>query len=97
MRDRQRHRIAARLGALLACYAALFACFIAWLVHVNGREGAPHVSSNLDPQLILALAGLLPAALLVYATAFWRLKLALAALTTGIAVYAAWGLLQYHG
>jgi hypothetical protein len=84
---------AASFGALVALLATLPAVFVAWLTRANGCE--PICPNGLvTTQLIVAVAGVVPAAVLVYACGTGRRRLALVALAVGIIVYAGWGLLN---
>ena len=73
---------------------ALVACYFAWVFRALPCETAICTSSSVrDGQMILALVGLLPAAVLLYAVAQRRTRLAMATLMAGLAIYAAWALL----
>jgi hypothetical protein len=87
-------QVASFLGAMLASGGAVIASVVAWVTRVNLCEGSCHVPPVLEAQLVVALAGLVPALVLLYATARWRTRLAVWALMSGIAIYAAWGLLN---
>jgi hypothetical protein len=82
------------VGALFAFGGALIATFFAWLTRVNLCEANCHAPAILEIQLIIAVAGLVPAAVLLYATAVGHTRLAVRALAIGILTYAAWGLLN---
>ena len=82
------------LGAICAFVGALAAAFIAWLTRVNLCEASCHPPAAMEAQLVLGLVGLIPAAVLVYAVARSRWRLAAWTLAIGIVLYAAWGLLN---
>lgn len=84
-------------AVIAACglLGALFACFIAWLTRVLLCEGPDcRPPPVLETQLIVALVGLLPVAVLIYAVARGRTRLAVGALASGLTIYAAWALLN---
>lgn len=82
--------------AWVAVPGALVACFFAWLTRrAVCEDGCPaHIRPIFDLQLIVAIAGLLPVLVLVYATVSWRPKTAAVALVVGLAIYAGWGVLN---
>jgi hypothetical protein len=88
-----RHLLVA-VGAVAVSAAAGVAAFFAWVTRTHLCEANCHPSVPLEAQLIVALVGLVPVAVLLYAVAFGRKRLAACALVIGLAVYAAWGLLN---
>jgi hypothetical protein len=99
-RMRDELRALAAVGAVCACVGAAVGAYVAWLTWRAGCEPSCHPSGLVRAQLALGLAGLVPAAVLLFATVWQRKRLALVALANGVAIYAAWGLvnnLSVHG
>jgi hypothetical protein len=80
-------------GAHVAFGGALVAAFFAYVTKKASCE--PDCRGGvLTVQLVLAVAGLLPAGSLVYAAVSGRRRLAAIALVTGVLVYGSWALLN---
>jgi hypothetical protein len=88
-------RALAVVGALAALAGALVAVVVACL-GVNACDPGCD-RARYDIQLILAIAGVLPAALLVSATSGGQWRHAAVALGVGLVIYAVWGLLATRG
>jgi hypothetical protein len=80
-------------AAVIALLGALVAAWIAWITKVSTCEPDCH-GGLLDVQLIVSLAGLAPAAILLFATSTGLRRLALLALVAAVMAYGAWGLLN---
>jgi cell division protein FtsW (lipid II flippase) len=76
--------------------AALIAAFLAYITNglLSTSDAGDHETPLLIWQLIVALAGLLPAVLFAWALHRHRDRQALLWLVTGIVVYLAWGVLN---
>lgn len=75
---------------VIALAGALAATLFAWATKDNLCE--PNCNVRVSMQLILAIAGLVPTLIFVYATVAGHRRLARAALITSVLVYAAWAL-----
>jgi hypothetical protein len=86
------------LGALAllagAAFAFLVAAVVNWLACENEGTEACSRQDLASAQLLLAMIGLLPALVLVVATALSKRRIAVLALAVGVPVYLAWALLM---
>lgn len=81
------------LVALASPLGAVLAVMFSFVVRVNLCEGCQPKPAILTVQVVLAIAGLVPVAVLIGAEIRDKPKLFAAALGVGLATYAAWAVL----
>ena len=86
--------VLAALGALAAaCFAVLVATAVDWLACQNQGTPACMRQELASTQMLVAIAGLVPAVVLVGAAALGKRRVAALALVVGVPLYLTWGVL----